>query len=296
MKTLLGCLTALLLIPVANGATLTLRPLAHPVAPRVLADAGYSVDLPIVGRVRGATTTFYTALDVTNNTASSTEVDFTYIPSGGTSPRSGILTTLGGYDNLHIDDFIQALVSGGILPGTALDNTYGTLLLTFTNAAFHNGTEATAVARIYSFAGASGGPTYGLAYRALALQTNGAHSLSTIVRSGDGLVTNIGIENVGIDDAGAATGAATVSLSFFDPSTGAATGAQTQLSIAPGQVIQINDVLSQPSFQLPAGKILILFVDEVSGTAQIRGYSVLKDTFTNDGSMVFMQESPARVF
>jgi hypothetical protein len=61
------------------------------------------------------------------------------------------------------------------------------------------------------------------------------------------------------------------------------------------QVTQINDVLSGGGtnpFQLPAGATpLIVFVDEIAGASQIAGYSVLKDTTTNDSSFVFMQES-----
>jgi hypothetical protein len=45
--------------------------------------------------------------------------------------------------------------------------------------------------------------------------------------------------------------------------------------------VQLNDVSKQSA---------IVFVDEVSGSAQIRGYVVMKDTTTNDGSFVFMQE------
>src|SRR5204862_8045667 len=164
------------------------------------AGGGFSVDLPIVGRVRGVSTTFFTALDVTNNTAMATDVVFSWILADGSAPRSGLLTTLGGFDNLHIDDFIGSLASSGFVAQP--DNTFGTLLVTFTNPAFHLGTEATAVARIYSFVSGSSGPTFGLAYRAPALQTGGAHSLSSIVRGGEGMVANLGVENVGIDDAG----------------------------------------------------------------------------------------------
>jgi hypothetical protein len=286
MKTFIAALS-LAVAASAHAATLHIAPLAQRMQPRVTQSGnGFSVDLPIVGRVHGINTTFFTSLDVTNNTSSSTGVVFTWIPANGSAARSGTLTTLGGFDNLHVDDFIGSLASAGLI--AAPNDTFGTLLLTFTNPAFRNGTEATAVARIYSFVPGSSGATYGLGYRAPALQTNGAHSLSSIVRGGNGLVANLGIENVGIDDAGNPDNTpVTVQLTFFDPATGAQSGNPQLFTLNAGQVMQLNDV---------AKSNLIAFVDEVSGTAQIRGYVVMKDAATNDGSLVFMQESPAKTF
>jgi hypothetical protein len=260
--------------------SLMLTTLAHPVPRRAVGNAagGFSVDLPIVGRVHGATT-FFTALDVTNNSNQPTDVEFEYVPADGSAPRTGLLGTLAPLDNLHIDDFLQSLAASGIT--APIDDGFGTLLLTFTNPSFTKGTEATAVARVYSFA-PGGKATYGIAYRAPALTTNGAHALTSIVRTGNGIVSNAGIENVGINDAGAPDAApVTVRLTFVDPATGAVVGAQPTFTLASGQVVQLNDVTRQNA---------ILFVDEVSGTAQIRGYVVMKDTTTNDGSFVFMQQ------
>jgi len=286
MKVLITSLALLFGSSLATAATLHIRPLAERPRPRVLQGGnGFSVDLPIVGRVRGASTTYFTALDITNNTPAATDVEFTWIPADGSAARSGLLTTLNGFDNLHLDDFLGALAANGFIAQP--DNVFGTLLLTFTNPSFHLGTEATAVARIYSFVSGTSGPTFGLAYRAPALQTAGAHSLSSIVRGG-GLVANLGVENVGIDDAGNAVAEpVTVRLTFFDPATGAQSGESTELTLAPGQVKQLNDVTKSNR---------IVFVDEIAGSAQIRGYVVMKDAATSDGSLVFMQESTTPVF
>jgi hypothetical protein len=287
VKTFIAAISLAALAATARPATLKISPLAQPMRPRVVQSGdGFSVDLPIVGRVRGVSTTFFTALDVTNNTPSPTDVVFTWIPADGSVARSGLLTSLEGFDNLHVDDFIGSLASSGFIASP--NNTFGTLLLTFTNSAFRKGTEATAVARIYSFVSGSSGPTYGLAYRAPALQTNGAHSLSSIVRGGGGITSNLGIENVGIDDGGRPDNTpVTVQLTFFDPATGAQSGNAQLFTLGPGQVMQLNDV---------AKSTQIAFVDQLSGSSQIRGYVVLKDAATNDGSLVFMQESPARTF
>ncbi len=93
------------------------------------------------------------------------------------------------------------------------------------------------------------------------------------------------------------TTAVTVRLSFFDPTTGTAVGGQPTFTLAPGQVMQLNDVFKQASFQLPASSSsLLLFIDEIAGNGQIRGYVVMKDAITNDGAFVFMEESPASTF
>jgi hypothetical protein len=282
MKALIVSVAAVLTASFSAGAVLTVRPLARPPAPRVVGNAagGFSVDLPIVGRVHGATT-FITSLDVTNNTSEPTEVEFSYVPADGSAARGGLLTTLSGFDNLHVDDFLQGLAASGVVAPGQGDNGFGTLLLTFTNPSFTKGTEASAVARVYSFAPGGSG-TFGLAYRAPALRTNGAHALTAMLRAGGGLVSNIGIENVGINDAGAPDDApVTVRLTFYDPVTGAIAGAQRAFTLASGQVVQINDATKKDA---------IVFVDEIGGTAQIRGYAVAKDTTTNDGAFVFMQE------
>ena len=287
-------IAALFIAPIAFGATLSIRPLTHPVHPRVTQQqgGGFSVDLPIVGRVRGATTTFTTALDITDNSPQSTDVEFFFTPADGSSPHSGLLATLSGFDNLHFDDFLQALVSAGVMTPNQADNAFGSLLLTFTNPSFRTGTEATAVARIFSSATPTG--TYGLAYRARPIETNGAHSLSSVIRNGSGIVTNMGFENLGVDDRGAVVAdPVTVRLTFFDPATGTPVGSQPTFTLRPGQVIQLNDVFRQFNLTQTAA---VVFVDEVGGASQIRGYVVLKDTATNDGAFVFMQESSASTF
>jgi hypothetical protein len=294
---LLMAIAAAALAPVAQARNFKAATLSRPFIIRTTdTGAGFSVDFPIVGRVHGVSTTFFTALDLTNNTNQPVDVDFFYTPADGSATRSGTLGTLQGFDELHTDDFLQSLVDAGALTSNLADNSFGTLLLTFNNPSFTKGTEVSAVARVYSFVSGTSGPTYGLSYRATPLHTDGAHSLASVARSTSGLVTNIGIENVGIDDSGNAVSApVTVQLSFFDPTTGARVGTQPAFNLAPGQVIQINDVLNNAgtnAFQLPAGtSSVIVFVDEIAGSSQISGYAVQKDISTNDGSFVLMQES-----
>jgi hypothetical protein len=272
-------------------------PLSRPFAVRVLAQGGgFSVDLPVVARARGFSTMFFTSLDITNNTSQPTDVDFFYTPADGSATRSGSFGMLLGFDNIHTEDVLLSLVSAGIMPPGQADNTLGTMLLTFDNPSFHTGNEATAVARVWSFASGSAGPTNGSAYRALPLHTGGAHVLAGLVRNGGGLLTNIGIENVGIDDAGNPVEAPlTVRLTFFDPSTGAPVGTQPTFILAPGQMTQISnifDVDGTNAYRLPVGApSLIVFAEATAGSSQVAGFVVWKDTSTNDGAFVLMQES-----
>jgi len=274
-------------------------PLSRPFAIRALGQgAGFSVDLPIVARARGFSTTFFTSLDITNNTAEPTGVDFFYTPADGSATRSGSFGTLLGFDNIHTEDVVLSLADAGILPPGQASNTFGTMLLTFDNPGFRTGNEATAVARVWSHAAGSSGPTNGTAYRAQPLRTHGAHALSGLVRNGEGLLSSLGIENVGIDDAGQAVEAPlTVRLTFVDPRSGAPVGAQPTFVLGPGQVTQVSglfDVDGRNAYRLPAdAPSLLVFAEAVSGTSQLSGYVIWKDVNTNDGAFVLMQEATA---
>lgn len=273
-----------------------------PGPPVALAGSGFSLFFPIVTRARGASTTFYTTLDVTNNQPSATtDVLFNYRSADGTINKSGTLTTLGDFGNFHTDDFLQLLVTRGVLTQAQADSTFGTLVLTFSNPAFTAGTEASAVTRIYNYLSGNSGASVGLAYRAQPIRQNGAHRLASIITdtkvpsaTAPSVLTNLGIANVGVDDSGQSTTAsAIVTLSFFDPRVGIRVGSQPTYTLAPGQVVQINDVFSQ--FSLPSGtNSIFVTIDGPTGASapQIDGYISVKDTTSNDGSYFAMQPIP----
>src|SRR6266487_6211206 len=71
----------------------------------VPAFAVFSVDLPIVTHAVGASATFYTSMDVTNNTAQPTGVNYEYVSSDLSVDVSGTLVAaLGAHGNFHTDD------------------------------------------------------------------------------------------------------------------------------------------------------------------------------------------------
>jgi hypothetical protein len=258
--------------------------------------AGFSVDMPVVTRVQGASTTFYTALTVTNNTGAPTSVTFEYISADYTIDASGILVAnLVGHGTFHTDDVIQYFSGQGFLTGAQASSTFGSLLLNFSASAFTTGNEASAVARIYNYQTAGQRPSIGFAYRGNVLHQNGPHTVSSVIRntagltSGPDLSTNLGLENVGIDDSGAVnTDPVTIQLSFYDGATGAAIGGQPTYTLKAGQITQINNAWT--TFGLPAGTHEALVVArETAGTAQISIYVALKDNATNDVSFLFGQ-------
>jgi hypothetical protein len=258
--------------------------------------ADFSVDLPVVTRVQGANTIFYTALTVTNNSAVSTDVTFDYITADYTLDVSGILVAgLAGHASFHTDDLIQYLADQGFLTSTQATSSFGSFLLNFAADSFTAGTEASAVARIYNYQVSGQRPSIGFAYRGLVLHQTGSHSVSSVIRNTAGLTTgpdistNLGLENVGIDDTGAInTTPVTIQLSFYDGATGAPVGGHPSYTLKSGQIVQINGAWS--AYGLPAGTHEVLVVaTETAGTAQIGGYVVLKDNATNDTSFFFMQ-------
>jgi hypothetical protein len=259
--------------------------------------ATFSVDLPVVTHAIGATATFYTSMDVTNNTSQPTGVNFEYVSSDLAVDVSGTLVpALGAHGNFHTEDVLGTLASQGAITAAQASNGFGTLLITFMNPSFTTGNEASVTVRVYNYLNAGQKPSVGLAYRGVVLRKNGSHSLSTVISNTTGLtsnvpsvVTNLGLENVGVNDAGVGDGTPiTLQLTFYDPATGNAVGPQPTVTLGPGQVTQLNDLWSR--YSLPVGvTALLVTVAETSGTAQIRGYVSVKDVSTNDGSFFFMQ-------
>lgn len=257
--------------------------------------AAFSVDLPIVSHTTGSSTTFFTALDVTNHTSLTTDVTFEYIATDLSVDASGKLATLGAYGNFHADDILTYLASQNAITA-AQANGFGTMLIGFSSASFTTGSEASVTARVYNFLNSGQKPSVGLAYRGLVLRKNGAHTISSVINNTTGLtdatpsvITNVGLENVGIDDSGAVqTDVITLKATFYDPKNGNVVGSQPTFSLGAGQMTQVNDIWK--SANLPAdATTLIMSVAETAGTATIRGYVVVKDTNTNDGAFFFME-------
>jgi len=258
--------------------------------------AAFNVDLPIVTHAQGATTIFYTSLDVTNHTTATTGVSFEYISSDLSVDAVGSFPALGPHGNFHTDDVLTYLANQRVITAAQGATGFGTMLITFSNQTFTTGAEASATVRVYNYLNAGQTPSVGLAYRGVPLTTNGSHTVTTVIQdttaSGGAtpsILTNLGLEDVGINDAGSVdTNPVTIQLTFYDPATGAQIGQQPTITLHAGQVTQLNNVWA--AYGLPTTTHNVVAVaTETSGTAQIRGYVSIKDTMTNDGSFFFMQ-------
>jgi len=261
------------------------------------ASAGFSVDFPLVMGLAGASTRFYTAMDITNNSSEVTDVTFEYISDNLAIDVAGVLlANLPGHGNFHADDFIQYLAAQGFLTPAQAANTKGTLLLTFTNPSFATGTEASATLRTFNYVTPGQRPSIGFAYRAIPLRKNGLHTLTSVVNDTHATVgtlprvlSHLGLEHIGIDDAGNVdTAPVTLKLAFTDPVTGGPIGPQPTVTLQSGQMKQLNDLWR--TYGLPtASTSLLVSVTETAGTAQIRGFVLVKDVTTNDLSFYLMQ-------
>ncbi|HUK11872.1 MAG TPA: hypothetical protein VLW17_01105 [Thermoanaerobaculaceae bacterium] len=259
--------------------------------------AGFSVDLPIVAGLQGVSTRFYTAVDVTNYSAQPTDVSFEYISTDYTVEAHGTLVTgLPAHGNFHTDDVIIYLANHGFLTADQAKNSKGTMLLTFTNPAFLEGSEAAVTVRTYNFLTPGQPASVGYSYRGFVVRGEGAHALSAVIgdtsTASSGVpvvITNLGVEDVGINDQGQVdTAPVTVQLTFVDPATGHQVGPQPTVTLKPGQVTQINNVWTTYSLSHSAQNLLLTLA-ETAGTAQIRAYVIEKDVTTNDGSIFFAQ-------
>jgi hypothetical protein len=259
--------------------------------------AGFSVDFPLVMGLAGASTRFYTAVDITSNSDEPTDVTFEYISDSLAIDATGVLLVgLPGHGNFHTDDFIQYLAAQGFLTAQQAANTKGTLLLTFTNPSFTTGTEASATLRTFNYVTPGQRPSIGFAYRAYPLYQSGPHALVSIVDDTHAtkgtlplVLSHLGLENVGIDDTGTVTtDPVTLKIAFTDPVTGGPVGPTPTVTLQPGQMKQINDLWH--TYALPnSSTSLIVTVTETAGTAQIRGFILVKDISTNDISYFAMQ-------
>ena len=258
--------------------------------------AGFSVDLPVVARIQGATTFFYTDITVTNHSDQTTNVTFEYISGDLTVDAFGVLVAgLAPHASFHQDDLFLFLANQGFITAAQANGAIGSLLLNFSGTTFTTGNEASAVVRTYNFVTPGLRPSIGYAYRGQLLHQNGKHTVSSIIRNsgtsgaGPQVVTNMGFENIGFNDAGVVDATPiTIQLTFYDGRTGAQVGPQPTITLQSGQITQINDVWTAEGLPAAASEVLVV-ARETTGTAQINGYVLFKDVATNDPSFFFMQ-------
>lgn len=301
--------TLLALVLVAAPLVLAGEVPTRRVEPAALAN-GLGLNLSIVGRlVGGGNTLFVTSIDISNNTAAATQVDFYFdgidlvtqspividgsIADGGLT-ASDAPGTLRGHSNVHFDDFIDALVQAGRLSAEVRDHgVLGSLLVVYDG--FTRSGEGSASAR---FENDFGGGTIGVALAGEVITTDEPQALVATVRDtrgrpGPQLYTNMFINNLGLTPSGGGVaGPVTVELTARANSTGQPVGTTISLvDIGPGQTRSIGQVLTAMQVPTVDEDTILVFARVVSGDAAIAGAISVVDATTRDGSVVGMSRA-----
>jgi hypothetical protein len=271
---------------------------------------GLGVNLPVVGRLVGAADTLYVStVDVSNNTATDTQVDF-YLDGKnqttsesihvfGSLSASGDLVAVGtggamrARSNAHFDDFIDSLVQSGMLPASIeADGFLGSVLFVFNG--FNKSGQGSAFVRFFS---AYAGGTIGQALRGHEVSSNEPRALVAAFRdsraqtSGPRLYANMFINNTGLTPAGAqSAGDTNVHFQAYANSTGQPVGTPFDLVIPPGQTVSISDVLRRVAAP-PGEDTVLVYATATTGSAAIAGVAVEIDDTTKDGSVVEMNRA-----
>lgn len=261
---------------------------------------GLGVNLTAIGRLVGSgNTLFKTAVDVGNNTASATQIDFYFdgasggasFPVNGSISSSGALVAQGtggtvrGHMNVHYDDFVDALVTAGLLPSSVESNgILGSTLFVFNG--FSKSGQGSATARFYNSAF---GGTIGQAINGREITTSEPTKLVVTARnsvgeSGPQLYPNLFINNTGLTPTGSGTASAVdVLVSAFSNSNGSPVGTPYPIAgLAPGATVVVG-VFS--ALAIPASEdTVLLTIDVTSGTSAIDAVIVHIDNTTHDGT------------
>ena len=259
----------------------------------VLGSASATADIllrvPVVTQVQGAV--FYRTSMTIGNASSQTAniiLRLTYrSPADGTMQTTAALNAgaLPTSRTLYYEDMIETFKDQGLIraadAGRAL---FGTLLVTF-DANGLRVDECLAEARTYS--PATGGGTNGIAYVGRDSLKAGSGTIKAAVRNGsfggDGTTrANIGFVNEG-------TSGTDIDVTFRDGSTGLVLRSFTVENVAADEVVQLNNIFSNPA--IPAGtRTMMVRAQATVGGGRISGYAVQLDSVTNDGSFFLFAE------
>jgi hypothetical protein len=274
------------------------------------AASGLGVNLALVGRLTGGGNTLYiSTVDVTNNAATDTQVDFFLsgvdlatsdtvilngsISSAGAAVAQGTGGPMRHRSDAHFDDFVDSLVKAGLLPSTIeTDGFIGSILFVFDG--FTKVGQGSASVRFYN---SFGGGTIGQSLKGQEVTVSEPQKLVAVFRDsraipgGPQLYANLFINNMGLTPDGTGSpGSDTVHLQAYANSTGEPTGTAIDLAIAPGQTASVSDVLHR--LAVPAGESTVLvYATVTSGTSAIAGAAVEIDATTKDGSVMDMNRA-----
>lgn len=263
---------------------------------------GLAVSLPLVGRLTGGGGVVYkTAVDVTNNSASASQIDFyvdgvdssngavigivgTLVPTGFVGQGGG---TINAHTNVHFDDFIQSLADAGLITAETVSHGFiGSAMFVFNNLTSSG--QGSAAARFYNPLGTG---TVGVALKGHEITTNESQTLVATLQEtrsntsgAPKIYSNVFINNTGLTPAGSpTTDTVTVQLTAYSGATGQQVGNQASFPIGPGKTISVGFVMT--NLGVPATETsAVLVVKVISGGAAIEGLVSQIDDVTKDGS------------
>jgi hypothetical protein len=266
---------------------------------------GLGINVPVVGRLIGSgNTLFVTSVDIANNTAAATQVDFYFdgndLTTGESIVVDGSLTnagirpagtgTLRRYCNVHFDDFVSAMVDAGLVTATARDHgILGSLLVVYDG--FDQRGEGSASAR---FENAFAGGTLGVALGGHVLTTGEPQELVATIRdtrgrAGTQVYSNLFVNNIGLTPSGEPAGPVTVELTARANSSGLSVGTPVVIeNLGAGQTRVVGQVLTAMGVAPVTEDTILVFARVTSGNAAIAGAVSIVDAVTRDGSVIEM--------
>ncbi|HKD17997.1 MAG TPA: hypothetical protein VKG23_09010 [Thermoanaerobaculia bacterium] len=237
-----------------------------------------------------------TSVDISNNTSTdgvTATLQYCYSSGGafvGCTNSASI--SLGHFDNFHQDDVVGYLASLGLVPQSAVDDSFGTLLVTFFDLPSLQGWEGTVSANTYNrvsevdplrgtvgcgvvpslFFESATGTVVGTARDTVPAPSAQAGSIQS----------SLGVHNT---DAKGTGQNVSVNVTLYDPSTGAPVGNVVTLSnIAPGELRVVDDLFSAAAVPTNV-TAAIVFVDTTNSTSNsptIEGFILDQDTDSLD--------------
>jgi hypothetical protein len=267
---------------------------------------GLTLNLPLVGRViGGGNTLFRTAVDISNNTTTPSQVDFFFDGTDANTQQLIIVTGSIGSDglrgrgqgiirgraNVHFDDFVDSLMQAGMISAETRDHgVTGSLMVVFNG--FTRAGQGAMSARFYN---ELAGGTVGVSLSAHEITTDEPQALVAVVRdtrtrSGPQLYTNMFINNTGLTRTGSPAGTVDIEVTAFANSSGNQVGIPMNIRLGSGQTFTISQVLT--TLQAPSSEDTILVYARVTaGNAAIAGLTSMVDAVTRDGSVVTMSRA-----
>jgi len=239
-----------------------------------------------------------TSVDISNNTSSdgvNAVLQYCYSAAGawaGCTTQQSI--PLQHFSNFHQDDIVGYLGSLGLLPQSAVADSTGTLLVTFSNLPSQQGWEGTVSASTYNrvsevdpLRGTVGcGIQPSLFFESATGSLVGTARFTVPSRSAEAgsISSTLGIHNTDATNAPAPK-TVTVDVTLYDPATGLPVGSALTLSnIAPGELRLIDDIFTAAGVPTNVTTVIV-FADtrNTSGSGPtIEGFILDQDTDSLD--------------